>query len=73
MLDLTIPRPRPYQTKHDEAVALAKRYPEVAGYVPARKRRFFDPEPHGMSLFEALILAEKVMYGPPGTLAKAMG
>lgn len=73
VLDLSIPRPRPYQTKHDEAVALAKRYPEVAGYVPNRKRRFFDPEPRGMCLFEALILAERVVYGPPGTLAKAMG
>ena len=73
VLDLSIPRARPYPSKHDEAVALAKRYPEVAGYVPTRKRRFFDPEPRGMILFEALLLAEQVMFGPPGRLATALG
>ncbi len=73
VLDVSIPRPRPYPTKFDEAAALAKRYPEVAGYVPARRRRFFDPEPRGMILFEALILAERIIYGPPDPLANAMG
>ena len=72
-LDIAIVRPQPYPTKQIEAETLGRRYPELAGYVPSRKRRFFDPEPRGMGLFEALILAEKVAYGPPGLLAKAMG
>lgn len=73
VLDVSVPRPRRFPSKYEEAKALVERYPEVAGYLPARKRRIFDFEPRGMVLFEALALAEQVIDGPPTNLAAAMG
>lgn len=73
VLDVAAPRPRQHQSKYEEAAELAKRYPEVAGYLPERKRRIFDFEPRSMIIFEALALAEAVIQGPPDTLAAAMG
>lgn len=73
VLDVCVPRPRRFPTKFDEAVALAKRHPELAGHVPKHKRRCFDYEPRSMILFEALALAEDVIHGPPEQLAAAMG
>ncbi|MEO0636544.1 MAG: hypothetical protein AAFY73_07840 [Pseudomonadota bacterium] len=73
VLDVTIERPRLFQTKYDEANYLAGKHPEVMGYAPKRKRRLFDFEPRGMVLFEALALAEAVINGPPDQLAAAMG
>ncbi len=57
-LDISVPRPRTHPSKYEEAEALAARYPEIAGYLPKRKRRIFDNEPYMMILFEALALAE---------------
>ena len=73
VLDVSVPRPRTYQSKYEEAQSLSEAHPEIAGHLPAQKRRIFDFEPRGMVLFEALALAEEVMKGPPTRLAAAMG
>ncbi|WP_299919336.1 hypothetical protein [uncultured Roseobacter sp.] len=73
VLDVSVDRPRTYPSKYEEAEALAALHPEIAGYLPDRKRRIFDFEPRGMVLFEALALAEEVIKGPPTRLASAMG
>ena len=73
VLDVSVPRPRRFQSKYEEATHLAKQYPEVAGYLPERKRRIFDFEPRSMIIFEALALAEQITLGPPEALAAAMG
>lgn len=73
VLDINISRPRTFQSKYEEAQALADAHSEIAGYLPSRKRRIFDFEPRGMVLFEALALAVEVMKGPPTKLAAAMG
>lgn len=73
VLDVSVERPRTYPSKYEEAEALAQRHPEIAGYLPVRKRRIFDFEPRSMVLFEALALAREVMDGPPTQLAAALG
>jgi len=73
VLDVSVSRPRTFQSKYEEAEMLAADHPEIAGYLPIRKRRIFDFEPRGMVLFEALALAHEVMKGPPTKLAAAMG
>ena len=73
VLDVAVIRPRAFPSKYEEAEHLARQYPEVAGYLPERKRRIFDFEPRGMIIFEALALAEKVIHGPPDELAAALG
>jgi hypothetical protein len=73
VLDVSVQRPRRFPSKYEEAQVLSDRHPEVAGYLPPRKRRIFDFEPRGMVLFEALALAEQVIKGPPTKLAAAMG
>jgi hypothetical protein len=64
VLDVAVPRLRRYPSKYEEVQALATRHPELAGYLPASKRRIFDFEPRSMVLFEALALAEEVKGGP---------
>ncbi|MFO6466251.1 hypothetical protein ACK8OR_17820 [Jannaschia sp. KMU-145] len=73
VLDVSVPRPRSFASKFEEAEALTSEYPEIAGYLPGQKRRIFDFEPRGMVLFEALALALEVLRGPPTRLAAAMG
>lgn len=73
VLDVSVPRPRTFQSKFEEAQSLAEEHPEIAGYLPAQRRRIFDFEPRGMVLFEALALALEVIKGPPTKLAAAMG
>lgn len=73
VLDVSVTRPHNFPSKYEEAEELAKRYPEIAGYLPIRKRRIFDFEPRSMIIFEALALAEQVIFGPPDALAAAMG
>lgn len=73
VLDVTVPRPRLHPSKYEEATELASRHPDLLGYLPKRKRRFFDFEPRNMIVFEALALAEAVIHGPPEKLAAAMG
>ncbi len=73
VLDVSVTRPRTFQSKYEEAQSLAEAHPEIAGYLPDQRRRIFDFEPRGMVLFEALALALEVMKGPPTRLAAAMG
>jgi hypothetical protein len=73
VLDVSVPRPRTFQSKYEEAQVLVAKHPEIAGHLPAQRRRIFDFEPRGMVLFEALALAHEVMRGPPTKLAAAMG
>ena len=71
--DIAVPRPRRFPSKYEEAAYLAERYLDIAGYLPKQKRRIYEFEPRGMIIFEALALAEAVIYGPPEALAAAMG
>lgn len=73
VLDVAVPRPRKFPSKYEEAEELVSRHPDLAGYLPKQKRRFFDFEPRNMTVFEALALAEAVIFGPPERLAAAMG
>ncbi|MFC1320520.1 MAG: hypothetical protein G8D88_19600 [gamma proteobacterium symbiont of Ctena orbiculata] len=66
LLDVSVERSHEFKSKYEEAVALAKRYPEVAAWVP-KKRRFFDNEPRNTVIFEALSLAEIVLRGKTDT------
>ena len=72
LLDVQVKRQHDYQDKYEEAAAIAERYPDIKAWVP-KKRRFFDNEPRNTVLFEALSLAEAVIYGDGLTLAVAMG
>ena len=73
VLDVSVPRPRRFPSKYEEAKDLVSRHEDLIGYLPKRKRRFFDFEPRTMIVFEALALAEEVIHGPPDRLAAAMG
>ena len=59
--------------KYEEAESAVKRHPDLIGYLPEKKRRFFETEPRNMIVFDALALAEEVINGPPDKLAAAMG
>ncbi len=72
VLDVSVERPRNHQCKYTEAAELAECYPELRGWLP-KKRRYWDSEPRNTILFEALALAEQVIFGPPEQLAAAMG
>lgn len=72
VLDVSVTRPRARPNKYAEAEALTSRYPELRAWLP-QKRRFFENEPRGIVLFEALTLAEQVIYGSAIDLAAAMG
>ncbi|WP_146345634.1 hypothetical protein [Falsiphaeobacter marinintestinus] len=73
VLDVSVARPRNFQSKYEEAEDLVQRHPDLMGYLPKGKRRIFDFEPRGMILFEAMALAEEVLHGPPTQFAAAMG
>lgn len=73
VLDIAIARLQTFPSKYDEALEIVKRFPELLGYMPKRKRRIFDFEPRGMVLFEAINMAERVTLGPPDRLAFATG
>lgn len=73
VLDVQVPRPRVFQSKYEEAESAVGRHPDLIGYLPKKKRRFFEFEPRNMIVFEALALAEEVINGPPDKLAAAMG
>lgn len=62
VLDISVERTPEHPNKYDEAKAQAERYPELAAWLP-KKRRFFDNEPRNIVLFEALSLAETVLGG----------
>jgi hypothetical protein len=60
LLDVSVPRERRYPNKYAEADALVERYPELAPWLPM-KRRFYDNEPRNTVIFEALALAEGII------------
>ena len=72
LLDVSVTRPQTYASKYEQAEAIARRYPEVKGWVPA-KRKFYDNEPKHTVLFEAIALAEEVIFGSPLDFATAVG
>ena len=51
-------RAQAYPNKYEEAAALAKRFPEIAPWLP-KPRRLWDNEPTEMIYFEALALARE--------------
>ncbi|MEL6465496.1 MAG: hypothetical protein AAFQ58_11055 [Pseudomonadota bacterium] len=73
VLDVAVSRPRVFQSKYEEAESAVGRHPDLIGYLPEKKRQFFEFEPRNMIVFEALALAEEVIFGPPDKLAAAMG
>lgn len=56
--DVAVTRPRAFGTKHAEAEDIVIRYPELAGQLPGRPRKFFETEARSMMIFEAMALAE---------------
>ena len=64
VLDVAVPRPRVHGCKYTEARTIVKRYPELKGWLP-KKRRYFEDEPRNTIIFEALALAEAALSGPP--------
>jgi len=71
LLDVLIKPEREYANKYEQATALARFYPDIGAWVP-QKRKFYDPEPQRMVLFDALAIANAVMQRPSFTLASAM-
>ena len=57
VLDVSVERQRHHSSKYEEAAMLADRYPELAGWLP-KKRRYFESEPRNTIIFEAMALAE---------------
>lgn len=72
VLDVSVEKQRDHVCKYTQAQALVVRYPELEGWLP-KKRPYFGSEPRNTILFEALAMAEQVMFGPPDRLAAAMG
>ncbi|MEX0957312.1 MAG: hypothetical protein WDZ83_19115 [Rhizobiaceae bacterium] len=64
LFDIQVERPHRFPNKYTEAEAFAERFPELARWVP-RKRRLWDPEPKNITIFEALALALEVIDPPP--------
>lgn len=62
LLDVRVPRAHRYRSKYEEADALIERYPDLAPWRIVR--RFFDTEPRGTVIFEALAFAETVRGVP---------
>lgn len=71
MLVVVVEPPREYANKYEEATALAKRYPEIAPWLP-EYRKFYNPEPRVVVLFEALLLADTVRRDGAIRIAAAM-
>ena len=69
---MAVAREQEYANKYEEAAALGEQFPDLAPWVP-KKRRFFDNEPRNTVLFEAVALALSILNGPTPVLAHAMG
>lgn len=59
--DVAVPRTCQFSSKYDEAKAFGLLYPELAPWVPPKRRRQ-DVEHRNVSLFEAVWLAEAVIF-----------
>lgn len=73
VLHVAVSRPRVVQSKYEEAKSAVQRHPDLIGYLPEKKRRFFETEPRNMIVFDALALAEDVIHGPPDVRAAELG
>lgn len=71
VLDVSVERKRAFTNKYEEAAFLADAFPDMRQLLPP-KRRYFDPEPHSMVLFDALAVAYAVLQRPTLTMAEAM-
>lgn len=65
LLDVKVVRISPFENKYEEAKVLGQRFPEIAAWVP-KKRRIWEPEPRNTIYFEALALAMQVLTRPDG-------
>jgi len=72
LLDVAVKQKRRFDSKYQEAEALAECFPETASWVPKR-RRTFDKEPRNIVLFEAIALAVEVLREKSTTIAASMG
>ena len=71
IVSVQVLRPREHKNKYEEAVSLATRHPVIKPWLPAR--RFYDPEPKNVVLFEALALAEAAGRNFAVRIATALG
>ena len=62
LLDIHAKRLQKFANKYEEAAHLAIRFPEIAAWVP-KKRRLWDSEPRQTVLFDALALSIYVLAG----------
>jgi ribosomal protein L17 len=62
LLAVSLPRTQRFKNKYDEAEALVAEFPELAPWLPVR-RRFYDNEPRNTVLFEALSLGCQLTEG----------
>ncbi len=60
LLDVRAKRLQEFANKYEEATHLAVRFPEIAAWVP-KKRRLWDSEPRQTVLFDALALSIYVL------------
>lgn len=51
-----------YENKFKEAEVIAKRFPELKSYLP-KPRKYWEPEPRQIIIFEAVSLALRVIEG----------
>lgn len=58
--DVAVVRVRRFKSKYDEAAALIKRFPQIAPFLPPR-RKPWQAEPRNMIYFEALSMALEVI------------
>lgn len=63
--NITVQHEQPFQSKYDQIDALIARYPQMQIVAP-RKRRYWENEPHTVTLFEGLAMAERVILQRSG-------
>lgn len=52
-------RSQPFQSKYEQIDDLIERYPQMKAVAP-RKRKYWENEPHSVTIFEALAMAEQI-------------
>lgn len=61
--DIAVPRIRHFESKYEEAKAIAKRYPAIAHLLPKKRPALWESEPRQMIFFEATALALGIVQG----------
>jgi len=56
---IEVVRSQPFQSKYEQIDDLITRYPQMKAVAP-RKRKYWENEPHSVTIFEALAMAEQV-------------